>query len=577
VSVDIAPPVHLEQLLATAVLRVGASAAAIVLSRRAGLGTVIGLIAVGVMLGPHTPGPVIDIAPVTAAAEIGVVLLLFVIGLEIEPQRLWAMRRMLFGLGTSQVLATGVVLALVGVAFGRPWPAALIAGFGLSLSSTAFVLQLLAERGEFGTAHGRAAFAVLLLQDMMVVPLLALVPLLAPGHTGTAALPWLLLETAGALALLAFLGLVAVPWALALLARQRDRETFAALAALSVLLAAWVSHAAGLWVSHAAGLSPALGAFLLGVLLSRSPLHHQVAAVVLPFKGLLLGLFFILVGMSIDLAALAAGWPKILSQVAVLVALKAAVLLGLCRLFGLAPAAALRTSLLLVQGSEFGFVLFSAARAAEIIDPGFYTTLLLVIAASMALTPLVVRLGDRLAARFAAAEPAPEPEDTRAPAEALVVGYGRVGRTVMDTLRRAGVEAVAVDIDPSRLAVGRRLGHRVLYGDAADPRLLDRAGSPETRVVVVAVDRPDRAEAAVSAARAAYPEALVLARAHDNDRRPRLERLGAGAVLTETLELGLGLAAAALRRLEVPEEAAREALASCRRQDPYPTSERPKT
>jgi glutathione-regulated potassium-efflux system protein KefB len=559
VSVETAPPVHLQELLATAVLLVGASAAAIVLSRRAGLGTVLGLIAVGVALGPYTPDLVIGTAPVSAAADIGVVLLLFVIGLEIEPQRLWAMRRMLFGLGTSQVLASGVVLALVAVAFGRPWPAALIAGFGLSLSSTAFVLQLLAERGEFGTVHGRAAFAVLLLQDMMVVPLLALVPLLAPGapgHADAGALPWLLLETAGALALLAFLGLAAVPWALALLARQRDREAFAAVAALAVLLAAWVSHAAGL--------SPALGAFLLGVLLSRSPLHHQVAAVVLPFKGLLLGLFFILVGMSIDLAALAAGWPWILAQVAVLVSLKAAILLGLCRLFGLAPPAALRASLLLVQGGEFGFVLFSAARTSGIVDPGFYTTLLLVIAASMAFTPIVVRLGDRLAARLAAAEPVPEPAEIQPRAEALVVGYGRVGGIVMETLRRAGVEATAVDIDPSRLGVGRRLGHRVIYGDAADPRLLDRVGSADTRVVVVALDRPDRAEAAVSAARAAYPRALVLARARDDDRRPKLERLGASVVLTETLELSLGLAGAALRRLEVPEEVASEALASSR-------------
>lgn len=564
-SLESAPPVHLQELLATAVLLVGASAAAIVLSRRAGLGTVLGLISAGVVLGSYTSSSMVELAPVTAAAEIGVVLLLFVIGLEIEPRRLWAMRRMLFGLGTLQVLATGIVLALVGLAFGRLWPAALIAGFGLSLSSTAFVLQLLAERGEFSTVHGRAAFAVLLLQDMMVVPLLALVPLLAPGtsdHVGAAALPWLLLETVGVLALLAFLGLVAVPWALAVLARQRDREAFAALAALAVLLAAWISHAAGL--------SPALGAFLLGVLLSRSPLHHQVAAEILPFKALLLGLFFILIGMSIDLAALAAGWPWILAQVVVLVSLKAAVLLGLCRLFGLAPPAALRTSLLLVQGGEFGFVLFSAARAAGILDPGFYTTLLLVIAASMALTPVVVRLGDRLATRLAAAEPVPEPAEIQPQADALVVGYGRVGRIVMETLRRAGVEAAAVDIDPARLAVGRRLGHHVIYGDAADPRLLDRVGSADTRVVVVAVDRPDRAEAAVSAARAAYPQALVLARAHDDDSRPKLKQLGASVVVTETLELSLGLAEAALLRLDVPEEAARAALASGRQQSADP-------
>ena len=272
--------------------------------------------------------------------------------------------------------------------------------------------------------------------------------------------------------------------------------------------------------------------------------------------------------MSIDLAALAAGWPWILAQVVVLVSLKAVILLGLCRMFGLALPAALRTSLLLVQGGEFGFVLFSAARAAAIMDPGFYTTLLLVISASMALTPIVVRLGDRFAPRLAAAEQLRQPEEIRPGAEALVVGYGRVGRIVMDALRRAGVEATAVDIDPSRLAVGRRLGHRVIYGDAANSRLLDQIGTVGTRVVVVAVDRPDRAEAAVSAARAAYPQALVLARAQDDERRPKLKRLGASVVLTETLELGLGLAEATLQRLEVPEEVASEALASGRRSVP---------
>ena len=263
-----------------------------------------------------------------------------------------------------------------------------------------------------------------------------------------------MLQTVGVLALLAFLGLVAVPSALAVLARA------ARPAKPSLLSRPWRCCCAA-WISHAAGLSPALGAFPFGVLLSRSPLHHQIAAEILPFKGLLLGLFFILIGMSIDLGALAAGWPWILAQVVVLVSLKAAVLLGLCRMFGLALPAALRTSLLLVQGGEFGFVLFNAARAAAIIDTGFYTTLLLVISASMALTPIVVRLGDRLAARLAAAEPVPEPAKVQPQAEALVVGYGRVGRIVMDTLRRAGVEATAVDIDPTRLAIGRRLGHRV--------------------------------------------------------------------------------------------------------------------
>lgn len=556
-----APATHLHDLLTAAVLLVGASGIAIMLSRRAGLGTVLGLIAVGVVLGPHTPGFVVDMGPLAAATDIGVVLLLFVIGLELEPHRLWAMRRVLFGLGTLQVLATGVVLTLVGLIFGRPWQAALIAGLGLALSSTAFVLQLLKERGEFGTLHGRTAFAVLLLQDMAVVPLLALVPLLAPGAQGEAqvALLLVLVEVGGALALLVFLGQVVVPQALALLARQRDREAFAALAALGVLLAAWISHEAGL--------SPALGAFLLGILLSRSPLHHQIAAEILPFKGLLLGLFFISVGMSIDMDLLRANWPSILTQVVILAFLKTAVLLALCRLFKLAPPAALRTSLLLAQGGEFGFVLFGAALAAGVMGPQLHTTLLLVISASMALTPLVVRLGDRVAERLALAypEPALEPWSPAEPAQAVVVGYGRVGRLVVETLQRAGVAVTAVDLDPSRVQLGRRLGHQVVYGDAGDPRVLDSIAADTARVVIVAVDRPERAETAVSAARAAYPAALILARAHDNDRRPTLERLGASIVLTETLELSLGLAEAALGRLDVPEEAASEALDAIRR------------
>lgn len=556
-----APAAQLQDLLTTAVILVGASAAAMLLSRRAGLGSVLGLIAVGVALGPYTPGPRVSLGPLAAATDVGVVLLLFVLGLELEPRRLWDMRRVLFGLGTLQVLATGAALAPVGLAFGEPWPAALLAGLGLALSSTALVLQLLKERGEFGTAHGRTAFAVLLLQDLAVVPLLALVPLLTPSGVWVAgaSLPWLLAETAGVLALLLLLGRIAVPGTLTLVARQGDREAFAALAGFGVLLAAWLSHEAGL--------SPALGAFLLGILLANSPLHHQIAAEILPFKSLLLGLFFVSVGMSIDVGLLLASWPAVLAQVALLAGLKTAVLLALCRLFGLGWPGALRTALLLAQGGEFGFVLFAAARQAGVLGAEHHSILLLVISTSMALTPLVVHLGDRLAARLARAfpEPVEEPLTLPEPARAVVVGYGRVGRLVVETLQRADVPVVALDLDPARLRLGRRLGHRVLYGDATDPRVLDGIAGETARVVVVAVDRPDQAEAAVSAARAACPHALVLARAHDDDRRPVLERLGASFVLTETRELSLGLAEAALGRLDVPEEAAAAALEATRR------------
>ena len=384
---------HLDELLTAAVLLLGASAAAIVLFQRAGFGSVLGLLVVGIALGPHTVGPVVNIGPIAAAAELGVVFLLFVIGLELEPGRIWAMRRTLFGLGTLQVVLTGLALAGVALLIGRPWQAALVLGLGLALSSTAFVLQLLAERDELGTRHGRAALAILLLQDMAVIPLLALVPLLAPGldEPDAASIGWRFLVIAATLGAIIALGGLVLPRAFAAVARQRSAEAFAVVAVLAVLAAAWLAARADM--------SPALGAFVVGVLLSGSPFHHQVAAEVTPFKGLLLGLFFISVGMSIDLSVLADRWIEIAGLVVALILLKGLVIFGLCRLFGLPNAAALRTSLLLTQGGEFSFVLFGAAAGMGVMGAQLQTTALLVISLSMAATPFLVRLGDRLVGR----------------------------------------------------------------------------------------------------------------------------------------------------------------------------------
>ena len=253
---------HLDEILTAAVLLLGASAAAIALFQRAGLGSVLGLLCVGVVLGPNTIGPVVNIGPIAAAAELGVVFLLFVIGLEIEPRRIWAMRRQLFGLGTLQVAATGAVLAAVALAIGRPWQSALILGLGLALSSTAFVMQLLAERDELATEQGRAALAILLLQDLAVIPLLALVPLLAPGadEPDAATIGQRTLLIVLTLAGIVGFGRVALPRLFATLARLRSEEAFAILAVLAVLTAAWLAQYAGM--------SPALGAFVVGVLLA---------------------------------------------------------------------------------------------------------------------------------------------------------------------------------------------------------------------------------------------------------------------------------------------------------------------
>jgi len=551
---------HLDQILTASVLLLGASAVAIALFQRAGLGSVLGLLCVGVLLGPHTIGPVVNIGPITAAAELGVVFLLFVIGLEIEPARIWAMRRHLFGLGTLQMLATGAVLAAVALLVGRPWPAAIVLGLGLALSSTAFVMQLLAERDELATEHGRTALAILLLQDMAVIPLLALVPLLAPGadEPDAATIGQRTLVILLTLAAILGLGRMVLPRLFATFARQRSEEAFAILAVLAVLAAALLSH-------HA-GMSPALGAFVVGVLLADSPFHHQVAAEVRPFKGLLLGLFFISVGMSVDLGVLRERWGEILALVAALILLKGVVIWLLCRFFGLHDAAALRTSLLLTQGGEFGFVLFGAAASMGVMGAQLHTTALLVISLSMAATPFIVRLGDRMLSGTKGPEAVPDP--VAAPSlrrHVVVAGYGRVGHAIAEMLEETGIPFVVLEQDLRRVPPGPRERRRVFYGDGSDPQVLRSVATDQASALVVTLDRPAATERVVAVARQLFPDLPIVARGHDGPNSARLRALGATVVVPETLELSLILSEAVLRRLQVPEDVVADAAELVRR------------
>ena len=551
---------HLDELLTAAVLLLGASAAAIVLFQRAGFGSVLGLLVVGIALGPHTAGPVVNIGPIAAAAELGVVFLLFVIGLELEPGRIWAMRRTLFGLGTLQVVLTGLALAGVALLIGHPWPAALVLGLGLALSSTAFVLQLLAERDELATRQGRAALAILLLQDMAVIPLLALVPLLArgSGEPDAASIGWRLMVIAATLTAIIALGRLVLPRAFAAIARQRSSEAFALVAVLAVLAAAWLA-------AHA-DLSPALGAFVVGVLLSGSPFHHQVTAEVTPFKGLLIGLFFISVGMSIDLSVLAERWAEIAGLVLALILLKGLVIFGLCRLFALSSAAALRTSLLLTQGGEFGFVLFAAASGMGVMGTQLHTTALLVISMSMAATPFLVRLGDRLVGDLAGAEAEPTgAAEAGLRRHVIVAGYGRVGRAIAEMLEETGIPFVVLEHDPRRVPQGPRERRKVFFGDGSDPRVLRSVAADRAAALVITLDRPAAAERLVATARPLYPELAIVARGHDADVSARLRALGASVVVPETLELSLIIAEAVLRHLAVPEDVVEDAAELVRR------------
>ncbi len=548
-------------LLTATVILLGAGVTGLVLFRRLGFGSVLGLLVVGMVVGPHGLGLAAAGTELKGVAEIGVVFLLFLIGLEMQPETLWGMRRAVFGLGGLQVALTGVLLAAVAHAAGQPPAAAFILGFGLALSSTAMCVQMMEERGELYTDWGRRSFAILLFQDLAIIPLLALVPLLAGG--GIVAEPQSFLLRLGmvslALLLVFLTGRYVLPWALDVVARQRNMEAFTGLAILAVVMAAWAMHLAGL--------SMALGAFLMGLLLSRSRYHYQLEAEVAPFKGLLLGLFFIDVGTNIDIAAILEDLPRLVPLLGLLLLLKAGVIFVLARLFRLDRAGALRSALLLSQGGEFGFVLFGAALARGVLDGDTYGLAILLISTSMMVSPLLHRFGDRLAARLQPPQPLPAVERMVAEMEAhaVICGYGRVGGTVGMMLESLDIPFVAIDQDPVRVEAGRRIGKKILYGNATDPKVLKLAGVGRAGLVLVTIDNPAVAERVVTAIRNFFPDIPIVARARDLEMRDRMLEAGVSEAVPEAVELAITLGAVALRHMGVAEADARDIADMLRR------------
>ena len=400
-----------ESFVVAAVFLLLVTSVTVALAKRFGLGSVIGLLVAGVIVGPHSPGPALthNVEDLRRFTELGVVLLLFVIGLELQPARLAAMRREVFGVGSLQIALTGAAVTAYALPGQESWQAALVIGLALALSSTAFVMQLLRDRGEVSSRHGTTAFAVLLMQDLAVVPIMALVPLLAGGGALSAGLPIAerLALIAGMLALVVGFGRYVAPFALERLARQGNREGFLLVVMLAVFLAAWAVHRAGV--------SMALGAFMMGMLLSGSRYHLQIQALIEPFKGLLMSVFFVAVGMSVDLDAIGARPGAFARDVAVIVLLKILAMGVVGWLFGLGRAVTVRVSFLLAQGGEFGFVLFGSARALGVLDDASFVTGIGVISVSMLVTPLLARLGEAIARRWERT-PAAGPEDLREPA-----------------------------------------------------------------------------------------------------------------------------------------------------------------
>jgi len=542
---------HLDEFLVAAVVVLAVVAITVTVSKRIGLGSILGYLVAGIVLGPSGIEIAGDGQDLLHFTELGVVLLLFVIGLEMRPMKLWSMRRMVFGLGTLQVLVTGLVLTGYGILGGGSTKAAIIVGLGLALSSTAFVLQLLGETGEMGTPTGTAGFSILLLQDIAIVPLLMLVPVLAVDDMpGTGGSTWLelglvILAVAGVL----IVGRYVVPFLLARMAAARNRDAFSVISILATLGAALAMEAIGA--------SMALGAFLMGMMLSASPFKHQIEAEIEPFKGFLLALFFVAVGMSIDIdTVLEAGLPLFVDVVALLV-LKGIVLAGLALAFGLGRAIAIRLAFLLPQSGEFGFVLFGAAIGAGLMSETDFALVAVLISVSMAATPLLNQLGIRLAASVSATAPG----TAKAPAtryakqgEVVVAGYGRAGRTVCSMLQSAGVPYVAYDIDPGAVTAGTRRGHNVHYGNLNDPNVMRIAGIGQAKTVVVALDDLDTAKRIITEIRNFSTGTHILARAESNDDLQKLLSHGASKATPALAEGSIALGAMTLLSLEVPEE-----------------------
>ena len=540
-----------------------AAIVAVPLFRRLGLVAVLAYLATGVLLGPDGIGMVRDPDRILAASEIGVVMLLFVIGLELSPSRLVLMRRPVFGAGGAQVFISALLLALALLAFGLHWKGALVAGLGLALSSTAVGLQLLAERKQLGSDHGRLAFAILLFQDLVAIPLLAVIPLLGGMRNET--LTWSMVGHAlGALALVWFGGRLLMHRALRVVAGTQAPEVFTATALLAVLGSAWIMQQAGL--------SPGLGAFMAGVLLADSEYRHELESQINPFKGLLLGLFFIAVGMGIDLDRIATEPWLVVGGVALLLAVKFAVLFGVGRMAGLANRSALMLGGVLWLGGEFAFVVFHETLRVGLLSTDNHDRLVAIVGVSMALMPLMVLALDR---RMRDADdhhaPGPAPRyDTTDPAlqppQVLIAGVGRFGQIVARLLAAQHIPYVALESSIEQVEDVRRSGGRIFYGDPTRPDLLRAAGAQHVRLFVICTDDPDSNLRAVRLIRRLYPQAKILARARNRQHAWRLMDLGAEP-LRELLGSSLEMGGRVLRELGVPEAVAADHVRRFREHD----------
>ncbi|WP_420477916.1 cation:proton antiporter [Brevundimonas sp. FT23028] len=545
------------------------------LFNRLKISPVLGFLAAGVFLGPDGLARFSDTVPwlgwltisdasqLRSLSELGVAFLLFMIGLELSWERLKAMRRLVFGLGLSQVVACAVGLAVVFMVMGQPLVSAAVLGMGLALSSTAVVMPVLAERGRLGSASGRTTFSVLLAQDLAVAPILITVTVMAAlAETGVTAggefdpavlrpALFTLVPAAIGLGLLVILGRLVLRPLFRSVAKARadgqGQEMFVAACLLVVV-------GAGL-AAQAAGLSMSLGALVAGLLLAETEFRRAIEVSIEPFKGLLLGVFFVGVGIGLDLDAVAADPVSVFGLALLLTLLKAALIYGVARFWGVKNRTAIETALVLGPAGEFAFVILGAGLVEGIASPGFTGTVMLAATISIFTVPLMAMFADRLANRVAPTQPDLPAEAMQVPSvedRVLVVGFGRVGRLVGELLDEHGQKFIAVDANASTVAKGRAEGSDVFYGDAGNIDMLQRCGVGKARAMVVTMDSPAKVDEVVSAARSLRPDLILIARARDSRHAERLYRLGVTDAVPETTEASLQLAENTLVDLGVP-------------------------
>lgn len=559
----------MEQLrLQEAVVFLAAAALVIPTARRFKVSPVLGFLLVGLAVGPNGLARVAeehtwlrhvlitDVDGVRALAELGVVFLLFMIGLELSIGRLWAMRRAVFVMGSAQILLTGLVIGLIAHGFGNSVEASVVLGICLALSSTAIVMQLLTEQGRFGTAVGRGSFAVLLAQDLAVVPLLFVVASLGAKSGGSvaAALGLAVGEAVLAVVLILGIGRLLVRPIFRHVSGLHVPELFMAVTLLIIITTAAATHAAGL--------SAALGAFLAGLVLADTEYRHEIEVNIEPFKGLLLGLFFMSVGMFINLAEILSEPWWILLSVGGLFAIKAAVLTGIALLTGFSRGQAVEMGLLLGQGGEFAFVVVALAVSLALIPVSTAQFMLIVVGATMFLTPLVARLarglGQAVDARAAPAAGREVDIDPELRDHVIIVGYGRTGRLLAQLLDRQHVAHVALDLDAAHVAGLRARGAPVFLGDASRAAMLEKMRLASAAALVISPDDPEAAGRVLLAARRIARDLPILVRARDRDHAAELLAQGATQVVPEVLEAGLQLGQLMLEHVGLPSDAARD-------------------